>query len=396
MLDSFKNLKPMYCGGPSCDLLSLARTGLRSMRALPDWLHFHGRHVVPLHRARIGVAIACELWGIGTEDDVLVPSYNCGSEIDPIICTGATVRFYSVGSDLRVRLEEIRKRCTERTRVVYITHYFGWPHDLSEIAEFCRTRGIRLFEDCALALFSTFESQEWVGQSGDAAIFSLPKTLGVPDGGILTLTAPRVGDREMPSPRRSVVFRRAISLVKSDLCYRSDFVTALTSWNSKRTIKIGAELPTSYYYEPSTASDGMSRITRNLIADVSPKQIVAQRRRNYIRLAAMIDGIPSVHVMRGVSLPKGVCPVGLPVLVDDRDQWLTELWARRISAVPWWAGFHRGLDWSAFPEARRLKEHLMILPVHQNLTAVHIDYIARTLAKLAGSHHTVETAVQYA
>jgi perosamine synthetase len=384
MLDSIEDLSVTYCGGPSCSLLSLAHSALRLPRALPDWPHFHGRQVLPLHRARIGVAIACKLWGIGPGDDVLAPAYNCGSEIDPVFCAGATVRMYPIASNLRISLDDIKQRCTSRTRVVYVTHYFGWPHDLQAIAEFCRARGIYLFEDCALALFSKSESQ-WVGQAADAAIFSLPKTLGVPDGGVLTLRSVSSLDSvQLTSPRFAAVARRALSLTTSHLRYQLYLGASVRSARKPASVhQTDGEMPPSYYYEPSAAPSGMSRLTRNLIADIVPEQVAVRRRANYLQLAHAIGGLSGVRLLLGSAPLAGVCPVGLPVLIEQRDQWLGALWQRGIGAYPWWAGYHRGLDWSEFPDARRLKNGVLVLPVHQDLSPSHIDYIGQTIIELA-------------
>jgi dTDP-4-amino-4,6-dideoxygalactose transaminase len=50
-----------------------------------------------------------------------------------------------------------------------------------------------------------------------------------------------------------------------------------------------------------------------------------------------------------------------------------------IVAVQWWAGFHREFDWAGFPEAKYLKEHVLAIPVHQQLTKQNIDHISFSL-----------------
>ena len=60
----------------------------------------------------------------------------------------------------------------------------------------------------------------------------------------------------------------------------------------------------------------------------------------------------------GLTLAEGICPLGLPVLVD----------------------------WSEFPEARALKNHLLLLPVHQGLTTSHKQYVAEVFVSLLDGH----------
>ncbi len=79
------------------------------------------------------------------------------------------------------------------------------------------------------------------------------------------------------------------------------------------------------------------------------------------------------------ELPDRVCPLYLPVLVEDREAVSIRLNEMGIMAVQWWAGFHREFDWAEFPEAKYLKDHLLAVPVHQQLTQQNIDYIFSSL-----------------
>jgi hypothetical protein len=173
-------------------------------------------------------------------------------------------------------------------------------------------------------------------------------------------------------------------------------MATVAGWTRRRSVPTSSDLPSSYYYKPSTATITMSRLTRNLIAAVSPDQVIARRRENYSRLADAIAGVSAVRLLLGNTLPAGVCPIGLPVLVDERDHWLGGMQARGIGAIPWWAGFHRGLNWSRFPDAQRLKERVLMLPVHQDLDAAHIDYIVRAIVELAQAQPAPASVAQCA
>jgi hypothetical protein len=71
----------------------------------------------------------------------------------------------------------------------------------------------------------------------------------------------------------------------------------------------------------------------------------------------------------------------LPVIVDDCQavcQWLNQ---KRVAAGQWWSGFHRIFDWEEFPEAKYLKEHVLAIPIHQQLNRKCIDYISFLIEK---------------
>jgi dTDP-4-amino-4,6-dideoxygalactose transaminase len=81
------------------------------------------------------------------------------------------------------------------------------------------------------------------------------------------------------------------------------------------------------------------------------------------------------------SLPDGVCPLVLPVIVEDCQavcRWLNQ---DGVAAGPWWSGFHKLFDWEGFPEAKYLKEHVIAIPIHQQLNRKCIDYISFLLKK---------------
>ena len=64
---------------------------------------------------------------------------------------------------------------------------------------------------------------------------------------------------------------------------------------------------------------------------------------------------------------------------------VAELNMRGIAAIAWWAGYHRALCWEEFTEARFLKDRVIVLPIHQGLDQLHIQYIemcVRDIAKL--------------
>jgi hypothetical protein len=59
-------------------------------------------------------------------------------------------------------------------------------------------------------------------------------------------------------------------------------------------------------------------------------------------------------------------------------------------AVEWWAGYHRSFNWDEFPEACYLKDHLLTLPIHQDLGVTQMKYIGRCVNEIAAGMGSVE------
>jgi perosamine synthetase len=382
----------MYCQGLDCGPVRMLNAMVRGGSSLEEslsWPQFHGRHAYATHQARSAIAFALRQWNIGAGDEVLVPAYNCGTDVDPVFKSGAGVRTYRIGSDLQLDMADIRRLCTPRTRLIYVIHYFGWPQELVELRQYCDGAGIKLLEDCALALFGR-GPDGWLGQQGDGAVFSLPKMLAVPDGGILLLKQPSLEVPKSKPPLKKIV-RQLLPLGKRFLFRKtsSSGLYRLFGRHRSQTVDppctagdLRPDIPRHYYFNPATTDWGMSRITKGLLSNVNPGAIIERRRRNYLRLLGLLEGLPGLQPVF-CNLPSGVCPIGLPILVDDRGTWEQMLSAHHIDVYSWWSGYHSGVQWDRFPEACRLKDRILLLPIHQQLDDRHMEYIGRQVAVIA-------------
>lgn len=334
------------------------------------------------------ILLAARLWGIGENDEVLVPAYNCGSEISPFIAAGAHVSMYRVDRHAKIDLEDLVRRITPRTQVIVVIHYFGRPMEIQALARICRERKIKLLEDCALSLFS-----DGIGCIGDAAIFSLRKSLPACDGGVLILRE-SVNLAVGTIKESSTIFtgRRVSSLVKNwlqSLLWRRGTTSREIAFDSE-SIGLDSSLslpdiPASYYCHSDAVTRKPSRFTLGLLKRADRSRIVERRRENYNFLSHLIIGTADAKLLWEDNLPIGLCPLGLPILVKDRRRWHYGLNAAGIAISRWWEGYHQGLDWSGFPEARILKDGLLLLPIHQGLTTHHMEYMSKVIRKLAST-----------
>lgn len=128
--------------------------------------------------------------GVGSGDRVLVPGLICREVLASVDQVGASAVFYPVSPQLR-------PACSARdlisAKAVIAVNYFGFPQDLEPFREYCARTGAALVEDNAHGLFSRDEQGRLLGSRGDAGVFSIRKTIAVPDGGALVLA-----NRELP------------------------------------------------------------------------------------------------------------------------------------------------------------------------------------------------------
>jgi hypothetical protein len=316
-------------------------------------------------------------------DEVLVPAYNSGAEVDAIVAAGLTPRFFRVGAGPLPDLRDMQSRVTARTRALLAIHYFGFPQPLTELTAFCARNGLLLIEDCAPALFSR-DGDTPLGTTGAFSVFSPHKTLPLPHGGYLVLNDPKASVPPEPEEPPSSY---GIELLPRRLLQGVELrFPELTRW-ARRTFRLqgGAwsgpdgSTPATHdeSFDPATANLGASAVVRELALRPDPVSVVRARRRNYRLLAWLLRAGDRLLP----DLPLGVCPLFFPVLVADRPQAIRRLKAKGIDLFPYWSTPHPAIPSGAFPEAEHLRAHLLPLPVYQGLLAEDIEYLAEAVLR---------------
>jgi perosamine synthetase len=387
----------LYCGGPFVRLRDWLGVPNSSADRIRSWPQFRERCVIGTYRGRSAIALACRLLGIGPGHEVLVPAYNCGTELDAVLYSGAHIVGYQVSRQCEIDLQDLIGRRSSRTRAVYLIHYFGWEQPMADLRRWCDDQDLLLIEDCALALFSKGCSGA-IGRTGDAAIFSLPKTLGFYHGGLLSISASRAVAAPILAPAGFASLLKEIQLSARAKTLGSmerfgifgALLSARRRFRGNRHLPNAdgelPQMPDDYYFNAEIYADRAFHPRAFKVAgSLSCDEIVRCRRGNYSRLAGMLDRIHGLKPLFH-ELPEGVCPLSLPLVVSNRDAFVEALQARGIAAPPWWAGFHRnGIDWSQFPDARWLKQNVLTLPIHHRLEDRHLTFIAETVDQLIQS-----------
>jgi perosamine synthetase len=299
--------------------------------------------------ARAGIFHGLRAFGVGDGDEVLMPEYHHGVEVEAVRALGATVRFYPLGRDLRADVGAVRAAVSAKTRVIYALHYFGFPQPLAALRALAEERGVILLEDCALSLLSR-EGRTPLGSAGDLSIFCLYKTLPLPDGGLLWI---RAGRAAALAPARAARWG-ARGLLRE----------------ARRLLSAPKPAPTSPLdpgypeFDRRQLAAKISPLSRALLAGLDLDAVCARRRALYRfwseATAGWIEGFAP-------ALADGVCPLFYPVLVADKPGLCRALLASGVEVHDWW-GERRGgarpgeSEWGDY-----LRRHLIGLPVRQDL-----------------------------
>jgi len=135
--------------------------------------------------------------GVGYGDEIICPSITYWASCLQVYTLGGTVVFADIDPDtLCIDPNDIEHRITERTKVIVVVHYQGYPADMDPIMDIARRHGLKVFEDCSHAHGALYKGR-MVGTIGDAAGFSIMsgKSFAAGEGGILVTNDQRVYER---------------------------------------------------------------------------------------------------------------------------------------------------------------------------------------------------------
>jgi dTDP-4-amino-4,6-dideoxygalactose transaminase len=138
--------------------------------------------------------MAAMLCDLEPGDEVIAPSYGFSSTANAFVRCGAKMVFVDVLADtMNIDPQAVADAVTERTRAVVALHYAGVPCDMQAISTIARRHDLRVVEDAAQAVFSTYEGRP-CGTLGDFGCFSFHETknLQCGEGGALLVNG--VGD----------------------------------------------------------------------------------------------------------------------------------------------------------------------------------------------------------
>ncbi len=324
--------------------------------------------------------------GLSTGRRILVPAYHHGVEVEAILQAGGRIDFYRIDSHLQIDLDDLEKKITPETGMIYLIYYLGFPHPTEEIVRLSRRKGLLLVEDCALSLFSEIDGKP-VGSFGDFSIFSFHKSLPLPNGGGLVVNR---SDRPLPAPRTGPPLVSTLSHLAGGMMNRFKMSYPVTgallhdvSRKSAATLlKMGKVHRTSVAnmeFNVDKVDWGMSALSKGILQTIDAAEVISRRRENFNYVLNRLDCSDRFLFK---SLPPGVCPLFFPILVEDKEQVCRDLLARGVESVNFWGIAHPSMPKGIYGEIESVRAHLLELPIHQGLHQGHLDYMIEAVKEV--------------
>ncbi len=155
------------------------------------------KYAVSLNSGTDALYIALRALNIGPGDEVITTSFTFIATGEAIAMVGATPVFVDIDPDTyNIDVSKIEAQITPKTKALLPVHLYGQPVQMDKIMEIAKKHNLRVIEDCAQSVGSTFNGQK-TGTIGDVGCFSFfpSKNLGCfGDGGMLTTNDPAVAE----------------------------------------------------------------------------------------------------------------------------------------------------------------------------------------------------------
>ncbi|MBM4135054.1 MAG: hypothetical protein FJ245_14980 [Nitrospira sp.] len=334
-------------GLPGTDLES-ALVGVYSARCRGGDGSGMGR-ILPADRTRFygygrqALTEALRLAGVKEGDEVLLPGFLCGEVLASLAVLGTVPRFYSVDERLRADVASWDREVFGSIRAVVMVNYFGFPQFLGPVQAWCRAHGATLIEDNAHGFLSE-DGEVPLGRRGDLGVFSLRKTLALPNGAALVDN--RVNNKMDPDG-----FSYGGSCRLAEWRYRSKVVLKrLIEWGGLKSALVilacirMARLAATGHAIPVSSSRREITMLQEACSSLTPQLLrrcdyvaECQRRRTLYQLCLdLFDGAPDVRPLFD-HLPDGVVPQGFPFLYAGKDRRsLIKTWGQRGVPILSW------------------------------------------------------------
>ena len=157
------------------------------------------KHALAVNSATSGLHLALEAIGIGPGDQVLTSTHTFTATAEVVRYLGADPVFVDIDEEtlnMDVTAVEAALSRGAKVKAIMPVHMAGQACDMTALCRLAKDAGIRIIEDAAHALPTTFNGKR-IGTIGDATVFSFyaTKTLATGEGGMITTDDDEVASR---------------------------------------------------------------------------------------------------------------------------------------------------------------------------------------------------------
>ena len=303
-------------------------------------------------------------FGIGPGDEVVVPAQTHTATVHAVEWVGARPVFVDCDPATgNLTAERIAQAITPRTKAIGLVHFVGIACTMPPIVALARQHRLRVIEDCAIALGARYAGRH-VGLFGDAGCFSFypVKHLTTGEGGMFV--------------SRHAAVAQAVARLRAFGVDRSHAERAVPGLYDVPTLGL------NYRMSELQAALGRSQLRRL-------DENLARRRAHFTIVREALRGVADVRVLEASDPQAANSHYCLSLVLEGplagrRDALLAALKAEGIGTslyyphpVPRLAYYRTKYgEAERFPEAERISDRSIALPVGPHLSGEDAAYIA--------------------
>lgn len=308
-----------------------------------------------------GLFISMDIFGIGEGDEVILPAPSFVGAANAIKIHGADIAFCDVDRrTLNATANFIEHRITDKTKAILLLHYGGVPCEMDEILQMAETYNIKVIEDSACGIFSTYKGRA-LGTLGDMGMWSFDamKILVSGDGAALYF-------------RDENIAENAAKWMYFGLESKSGFSNTVDSkWWEFEVSSLGHRA----IMNDMTAAVALEQL-KKLPSFIARRQKIAEMYDEYLKEADWLDiPLPLPDYMTGTYYFYHI-----QVKNDKRDMLASYLRKNDVYTTYRYYPLHwvkyYGHSSEKYENAEWAALHTLCLPIHQSLTDAEVSRIA--------------------
>ncbi|RYH71942.1 DegT/DnrJ/EryC1/StrS family aminotransferase [Flavobacteriaceae bacterium 144Ye] len=130
------------------------------------------KHAQLVSSGTAAVSIALASAGIGSGDEVIMPTFTFVASFEAIMMLGAIPILVDIDDTLTLDPEAVKAAITPKTKAIMPVHMCGSMANLDELQSICKTHNLILIEDSSQATGATYKEKP-LGSIGDLGCLSL-------------------------------------------------------------------------------------------------------------------------------------------------------------------------------------------------------------------------------
>ncbi|MBI5726154.1 MAG: DegT/DnrJ/EryC1/StrS family aminotransferase [Planctomycetes bacterium] len=308
--------------------------------------------------------------GIGPGDEVIVPAQTHIATVHAAEFVGARPVFADCDARTgNITAAAVEKLITPRTKAIGLVHFLGIPCDMDPIMEIARAKNLKVVEDCAIAIGATYRGKH-VGLFGDAGCFSFypVKHITTGDGGMYLSRHKEATEK--------------VGKIRAFGVDRSFAQRAIPGMYDV------PDLGLNYRMSDINASIGRQQIKKL-------PEILSRRAANFAALKAALSGLADVTIIDSVDPACRNSHYCLSAVLGGklgpkRNDVVAALKAAGLGTSVYYPQptprmtYYRnkyGYDESKYPNAARISDCSIALPVGPHLNVQDMEYIGQLFSK---------------